>query len=104
MRRVRDIVEITGFDQKNNRPLVNKVFSWEQSQDLFHFLGHSKILSDIMHETGTDLESLQEELDRRAQILKWMFKKEIVYYKDVHKYIDMYYKAPNKLLKKVQEG
>ena len=33
-----------------------------------------------------------------------MFKNNILYYKDVHKYIDMYYKAPNKLLKKVSEG
>lgn len=104
VRRVRDIVEITGFDMKNNRPLVNKVFSWKQSADVFTYSGKSRILSEIMNETGTGVESLQEELDRRAQILRWMFRKGILYYKDVHKYIDMYYKAPSKLVKKVSEG
>jgi len=104
VRRVRDLVEITGFDTKNDRPRVNKVFSWKQAQDVFIYSGHSKILNDIREETGTTMESLQEELERRAAILRWMFRKGILYYKDVHKYIDMYYKAPNELLKKVGEG
>ncbi|MFH1786868.1 MAG: type II/IV secretion system ATPase subunit [archaeon] len=98
VRRIKRIVEVTGFDARNNKPIINEVFRWDHAKDSFLTVSESKLLKDIMNERGANRESLNEELHRRAQILEWFVKKKITNYRDVHKYIDMYYTDPAALL------
>lgn len=101
VRRIKKIVEIVGFDKAAHRPSINQVFAWAQARDSFKFSGKSNIYSSIMEERGIDKESLREEIGRRIQVLNWMKKKGVTGYKEVHKYIDMYYRDPPGLLRKI---
>ncbi len=101
VRRIKEVVEVMGFDLKANAPMTNKVFGWIPSKDTFTYTEKSYILSIIMQERGATEQSIGDELRRRAALLKWLQKNGIRYYKDVNYYINKYNKSAEKVMEEI---
>jgi flagellar protein FlaI len=69
----------------------------------FRYTGRSFVLEEIKAQRGWSDEELKEELKRRYEILEWMRRKGIKNYRDVTKVIVTYYRAPEKILRRVKE-
>jgi len=94
VRRVKQIVEILEIEPETNNMLTNQAFHWNPKGDFFHFNGRSYVLETIARETGKNIDQIMAELKRKESYLKLMNQKEIIYYKDVSRAINMYYVDP----------
>ncbi len=103
LRRVDNIYEFEGYSKEDDKPLVNRIFTWDASDDKFENPNESYILHKISEEHGTTPREVQEELLRREKILKWMLKNDIKHYKEVARIISNYYDRPEEVMKKVEE-
>jgi len=99
VRRVLDISEITGIDEKSERAMFKKLYEWDPGSDSFIFstksAGESYVFKKITEIKHIPLETLLEELRRREYILKWMISKKIKTYEDVADVVRRYYLNPN---------
>jgi flagellar protein FlaI len=103
VRRIKEVVEIIGVDERSDKPITNQLFRWVPAGDYFEFASdRSYVLNKIIQEKGIPEESIWDEIQRRGSILDWMKKENIRYYKDVGKIIATYYKNPEEILKKIQ--
>lgn len=99
VRRVLDISEITGVDDKTGRAIFKKMYEWDPGSDSFIFTAKSasegyvfKKITELKH---VPMETLLNELKRREHILKWMAQKSIKSYDDVADVVRKYYLNPN---------
>jgi len=97
VRRVLDVSEITGVDDKSERAMFKKVYEWDSGSDSFisKSAGESYIFKKITELKYISMEALLNELKRREYILKWMFHKNIKSYDDVADVVRRYYINPN---------
>ncbi len=102
-RRVKEIVEIVGIEAESKELLVNRVFQWDPGSDSYVQVGDSKKLEKIAVMNGIDVIEVVEELRRRKEFLENLYNKGIRDYREVTKFIHMYYRNPEKALE-VLEG
>lgn len=103
VRRVKQLVEVVGIDPTTEDILTNDVFRWNPRKDTYEYYGKGHIMDNIAeHRNWTDRE-LNEEFERRVEIIKWMVDKGIKHYVDVGNIVAAYYKDPQKVLEKVRE-
>jgi len=98
VRRVSEVVEVTGFDFETQRPTVNTVLKWNSFTDKFDVQGKSLTLKKISKTFGIPEQDVIDELQRRALILEWMKKKNITDYRSVYQVINLYYTSPVRVL------
>ncbi len=98
VRKVNEVLEIVKFDSEAAEPVVNQVFKWNPSADVFQVTGKSTLLQKISEVTGLKPQDLVDELERRSLVLSWMQEKNITNYKSVHEVINMYYAHPKRVL------
>lgn len=94
VRRVKQIMEVLELEADTNNMLTNEAFKWDPRTDNFDYSGRSFVIEKIAEQIGKDLEEFIHEWNRRARYLKMMDKKNLTYYKDVSKAINMYYVDP----------
>ncbi|MCD6513279.1 MAG: type II/IV secretion system ATPase subunit [Thermoplasmata archaeon] len=103
VRRVKEIVEIVGIDPTTDDILTNQVFKWNPRKDSFEYYGKGHVMDEIAeHRNWTDRE-LNEEFNRRVEVLRWMHEKGIKHYVDVGNVIAAYYKDPEKIMERIRE-
>jgi flagellar protein FlaI len=99
VRRVLDISEITGIDDKTNRAIFRKMFEWNPSTDSFFFSAKSAdesfIFRKITELKHISMKTLLDEMERREHILKWMVRKNVQSYDQVASVIRRYYADPD---------
>ncbi len=101
VRRVDQIVEITGYNYKEDEIITNTSFIWDPSED--KFIGRSSYLLDkIAKRLGYSSEELEMEMKRRVLVLKWMRRKRIRDYEKFWRIIGMYYYDPTRLLRLIR--
>lgn len=103
VRRCKTISEIVGLDPRTGELLTNDVFLWNPERREFEYSGKSFVLEEIKTQRGWSDDELKEELRRRYKIIEWMRKGGIKNYRDVAKVIVGYYRAPEKILRRVEE-
>ena len=104
VRRMTSITEIIKLDPDTNQLIFMEPFKWvSKTDDRFESSGTSKILNNIRLENNWTEEQLQQELENRITILRWMCKNNITDYKDVGRIVSDYSKYPRELLKKAKE-
>lgn len=101
-RRVDSVIEILKLDPESNRLITTNPFSWKSPiQDEFQNNQNSNIMKRIMELRGWNQEILENELDKRKQVLQWMLDNRIRSYKEVGKIISDYSKkytfSPNRV-------
>ncbi|RLF33934.1 MAG: secretion system protein E [Thermoplasmata archaeon] len=103
VRRIKQLVEVVGIDPTTEDILTNDVFRWNPRKDTYEYYGKGHIMDNIAeHRNWTDRE-LNEEFERRVEVIKWMVDRGIKHYVDVGNIVAAYYKDPQKVMEKVRE-
>ncbi len=103
IRRVKEVVEITGMDLKKGEPIYQTVFRWDPGSDEFVYdTKESSIVKRISVSRGMTQEEVWEEINRRSLVLSWMAENNIVGFKDVGNVIKEYMRDPDKILQKIK--
>jgi archaeal flagellar protein FlaI len=91
VRRIKMVTEILEVETASKNLLTNNSFVWNPKNDAFNYTGRSFVIEQISKETGRSMDSIYEEMKRREEFLKLIDSKNMTYYKDVSKAINMYY-------------
>ena len=103
IRRVKEVVEITGMDLKKGEPIYQTVFRWDPGTDEFIYdTKESSIVKRISISRGMTQDEVWEEINRRSLVLGWMAENNIVNFKDVGNIIKEYMRDPDKILQKIK--
>jgi flagellar protein FlaI len=103
-RRVSSIVEIIKLDPGSQRLISVTPFTWVSPvDDRFEYNGGSHLLDKIKHDHGWTIEQLNEEFEKRKNIISWMQKNDLRSYKDVGRIISEYKKDPESILLKIKQ-
>lgn len=104
VRRMTSVTEIVKLDPDTNQLIFMEPFRWvSKTDDRFNISGSSKILNNIRLQNDWSEEKLEEEMENRKLILKWMFEKNIRDYREVGKLVNLYTKNPQTLIKRAKE-
>ncbi|MEM5815228.1 MAG: type II/IV secretion system ATPase subunit [Candidatus Aenigmatarchaeota archaeon] len=103
VRRVTEIIEIVSFPKEEEKPIYNRVFTWNSYKDCFELGEVSVVLKKISQISGITEKEIIEEFQRRVAILRWMKEHDIINFKDVYAIINAYYTMPNRVLTLMSE-
>ncbi len=102
-RRTKSITEIVGLDPETDEIITNNAYTWNPADDSFNFSGHSYVYEKIATLKGWSQRRMELEVKRREQILTYMEKVGVRYYRDVARVVSAYYKNPEEVMKRVKE-
>lgn len=102
IRRVTEIDEIAGFDKKHEVPVINTVFEWDASADIFLAKNKSIKLKRIANQFGYSEEEIYSDIATKVKILDWAVEKNYTNYKIFSYMIRMYYLNKERLLELVE--
>jgi len=94
VRRIKQLIEIVGFEPETNELISNTVYEWDQATDKFIFKGHSFLFDKIMEMKNLTHEELLQEFERRVDIVKYMVSKDLSDHRDIWDLIRAYYRDP----------
>ncbi|HWH07564.1 MAG TPA: type II/IV secretion system ATPase subunit [Candidatus Thermoplasmatota archaeon] len=75
VRKMREIVELTGIDPRTGELITNRVFSWDPQEGRFRYSGVSFVLGRVAEESNLPESDLRREFDRRVRVLLAMQKR-----------------------------
>lgn len=99
-RRIESVNEIIEIDKKTNEPVLETRFKWNAESDTFEYLkpkSDKSVFGLISKINQVPFENLNQELERREVILKWMVDVGVKDYDDVANIIRNYYHAPDEV-------
>lgn len=96
VRRVVQISEIAGIDEKSGEILLNDVFKWNPATDRHVFTGRSIMFDKIANRYGETQEHITHELNKRKTALEWMVRNNVRRHKDVAQTIMEFYSNPER--------
>jgi len=102
VRRIKQLIEIVGFEPETNELISNTVYEWDQASDKFVFKGHSFLFDKIMEMKNLTHEELMDEFQRRVDIVKYMLAKDMTDHMPIWNLIREYYKNPKDTAEKVR--
>ncbi len=94
IRKVKEVVEIVGYDYKNKELISNSAFKWNNATQKFESF-ESVILDKIQQKSGFGVEELKLDMTRRIKLLKYLSEKKINDYKTFSLYISRFYTNPS---------
>lgn len=100
VRKVSSIDEIVEVKEGLGGEVVNNVFKWDPKTDTFVFNPNSRVFENIATHYGFTKEQVLNEFKIRTRLLKELFKRGIVGFKEVQAVIHEYYKSPETILKR----
>ena len=95
-RRIIQVAEIDGIDEKTGQLKTNTVFKWNPKTDSHDFSGKSVVFEKIKERDGDTDEKINYELTKRRVALEWMVKNDIREHKKVSEIIMEYYEDPER--------
>ncbi|OPY33817.1 MAG: hypothetical protein A4E32_00555 [Methanomassiliicoccales archaeon PtaU1.Bin124] len=102
-RRIKQVIEIVGFEPETNELITNMVYEWDQATDHFVYKGHSFLFDKIMEMKSLTHEEMQEEFERRIEIINYMVAKDLRDHRKIWAVTQGYYKEPQKTLQRVRK-
>ncbi|MBN1923567.1 MAG: type II/IV secretion system ATPase subunit [Nanoarchaeota archaeon] len=94
IRKVKEIVEIVGYDYKNKEIVTNSSFRWDPADNKFLSFD-SVILDRIQHKGGYTMEELRIDMNRRIKLLNYLVDKKVTDYRTFSTFISKYYHNPS---------
>ncbi len=91
VRRIREIVEILGINPATKELITNVVYRWDPVKDQIEYGGRSFVVEKISKSFGIPKETLEQEIERRSQLLQSMNEQGIRSFKDVTDVVRKYY-------------
>ena len=101
---IRKVIHIAEpyLDEKTGEIRLNDVFIWDAYSKQYRYTGVSKTLERISMLTGLSMEAIEDDIERRHTIIRWMVKKNIRSFKDVAEIIRRFYINPNEVYQLAQ--
>jgi flagellar protein FlaI len=96
-RRIKEVVEIVGVDPKTGEAKTNVVFRWNPATDEYEKVNESVKVEKFALARGEKVEDAFKEIERRAEIINWIYQRGLEKYEEVTELINLYYKDPSKL-------
>jgi flagellar protein FlaI len=96
VRRIVQISEIVGLNEKTGEINTHEIFKWDPSTDVHIYAGNSVVLEKIKQRHGESNEQISIELSKRKLALEWMVKNNIRDHKEVSKNIKEFYADPER--------
>jgi len=103
VRRVTQIVELVGFEPETNELITNTVYEWDPATDSFLYKGHSFLFDEIMEMKNMTHEEMEEEFQRRVDIINYMLEKNLMHFRDIAKIVVSYYQYPEETAKRIRD-
>ena len=103
VRRIKQVVELVGFEPETNELITNTVYEWDAATDTFVYKGHSFLFDEIMEMRNMTHEEMEAEFQRRVDILNYMLQKGLTDFREIAKIVVQYYQYPDETAKRVRE-
>lgn len=103
VRRIKQIVELVGFEPETNELITNTVYEWDPATDTFVYKGHSFLFDEIMEMKNMTHEEMEAEFQRRIDIINYMVEKGIVDFREIAKIVVSYYQYPEETAKRIRD-
>src|SRR3989441_1800212 len=103
VRRMKQIVELVGFEPETNELITNTVYEWDAATDTFVYKGHSFLFDEIMEMKNMTHEEMEAEFQRRVDIVNYMLQKNMIDFREIAKIVVQYYQYPEDTAKRVRE-
>lgn len=102
VRRLKQVLEIVGFEPETNELITNTVYEWDPATDTFVFKGHSFLFDKIMELKNLTTDEMDAEFQRRTQVIRWLVESKTTDYRQLWRTIAQYYKDPTEVMGRVQ--
>jgi flagellar protein FlaI len=102
VRRLKQVLEIVGFEPETNELITNTVYEWDPATDTFVFKGHSFLFDKIMELKNYTTDEMDAEFQRRTQVIRWLVESKTTDYRQLWRTIAQYYKDPNEVMSRIQ--
>ncbi len=102
VRRLKQVLEIVGFEPETNELITNTVYEWDPATDKFVFKGHSFLFDKIMELKNYTHEEMDAEFNRRAQVIHYLVEHDITDHRQLWRLITAYYKDPADVMARIQ--
>ena len=103
VRRIKQVIEIVGFEPETNELITNTVYEWDPAMDKFLYKGHSFLFDKIMEMKSMTHEQMMTEFSRRIDIVRYMVFKDVTDHTKIWALINQYYKEPDKTVERVRK-
>jgi flagellar protein FlaI len=94
VRRIKQIVELVGFEPETNELITNTVYEWDPATDAFLFKGHSFLFDELQEMKGLTHEEMEQEFQKRIDIINYMVELNMTDYIDISRIVVSYYQNP----------
>lgn len=98
VRRIKQIIEIIGFEPETNELITNTVYEWDPATDKYIYKGHSFLQDKIMEMKNLTHDDFMEEFNRRLEIVNYFVTKNITDFKKLSSFIVAYYREPKETI------
>lgn len=96
VRRIIQVSEIDGLDEKTGQIKTHEIFKWNPKTDSHDYMSDSVIFKKIKERDGDSEEKINYELTKRRLALEWMVKNDVRDHKEVTANIMDYYADPER--------
>lgn len=96
VRRVIQVTELGGFDEKSGDILLNDAFKWDPATDKHQFTGKSIMFDKIQQRFGISKDQIVYELNKRKTAIEWMAQNNIQKHKEVNAQIAEFHANPDR--------
>jgi flagellar protein FlaI len=103
-RRSKSIVEITSVDQRTGNLSINEVFRWSADKGKYEHKAESYVFQVIMNNRGWSEKQLNDEIENRKKIIRYLVKHDIHKYEDVAPIIESFYRNPSWVMDQLKKG
>ncbi|HTS33885.1 MAG TPA: type II/IV secretion system ATPase subunit [Thermoplasmata archaeon] len=104
VRRLKQVLEIVGFEPETNELITNTVYEWDPGTDAFTFKGHSFLFDKITEVRNFTTDEMDAEFQRRVDVIRYLVKNKITDYRQLWRIVAQYYKDPNEVMERVKAG
>ncbi len=103
VRRIKQVVELVGFEPETNELITNTVYEWDPATDTFVYKGHSFLFDEIMEMKNMTHEEMEAEFQRRIDIINYMVEKSMTDFREIAKIVVSYYQYPEETAKRIRD-
>jgi flagellar protein FlaI len=100
IRRIIQISEIAGLNEKTGEIKTHEIFKWNPNDDRHEFSGNSIVMGKIKEKTGIDDDQITYELKKRRTALEWLTENNIRGHREVMKNILEFYSNSDRFYEK----
>jgi flagellar protein FlaI len=104
VRRLKQVLEIVGFEPETNELITNTVYEWDPATDKFVFKGHSFLFDKIMEIRNFTHEEMEEEFQRRTSVIRYLVEHKTNDHRQLWRFVSGYYKDPTEVMARVAAG